>query len=106
MSKDKPSQSAPEPEKPAPEPTSPPQTDPSARPAPSAPTSGEEGQDGPEVLKEAHEKGYLGETPDDTPNEDYTVEGVTSGPDVTDPEYAEQQGVKPDDSEASEGKVK
>lgn len=28
---------------------------------------------------EANEKGYFGETPDDTPNENYTLQGVTSG---------------------------
>ena len=28
---------------------------------------------------EAEEKGYFGTTPDDTPNENYTVQGVTSG---------------------------
>ena len=28
---------------------------------------------------EANEKGYFGETPDDTPNENYTLKGVTSG---------------------------
>lgn len=28
---------------------------------------------------EAAEKGYFGETPDDTPNEAYTLKGVTSG---------------------------
>lgn len=37
------------------------------------------GQD--EVQKrfdEANEKGYFGHTPDDTPNENYTLKGVTS----------------------------
>lgn len=29
-------------------------------------------------LEEATEKGYLGTTPDDTPNEAYTVAGVTA----------------------------
>lgn len=29
-------------------------------------------------LEEANEKGYLGTVPDDTPNEAYTVAGVTS----------------------------
>jgi hypothetical protein len=28
---------------------------------------------------EAAEKGYFGETPDETPNENYTLKGVTSG---------------------------
>jgi len=28
---------------------------------------------------EANEKGYFGETPDKTPNENYTLKGVTSG---------------------------
>lgn len=28
---------------------------------------------------EAEEKGYFGETPDDTPNSHYTLDGVTSG---------------------------
>lgn len=28
---------------------------------------------------EANEKGYFGHTPDDTPNENYTLQGVTSG---------------------------
>ena len=28
---------------------------------------------------EAEEKGYFGETPDKTPNENYTLQGVTSG---------------------------
>ena len=28
---------------------------------------------------EAEEKGYFGTTPDDTPNENYTLQGVTSG---------------------------
>lgn len=28
---------------------------------------------------EAAEKGYFGETPDSTPNENYTLQGVTSG---------------------------
>lgn len=28
---------------------------------------------------EANEKGYFGETPDETPNENYTLAGVTSG---------------------------
>ena len=28
---------------------------------------------------EAEEKGYFGETPDSTPNENYTLQGVTSG---------------------------
>ena len=28
---------------------------------------------------EANEKGYFGTTPDDTPNENYTLAGVTSG---------------------------
>lgn len=28
---------------------------------------------------EANEKGYFGNTPDDTPNENYTLSGVTSG---------------------------
>ena len=29
------------------------------------------------VFDEANEKGYFGTVPDETPNEDYTVEGVT-----------------------------
>jgi hypothetical protein len=53
-------------------------------------TQSEEGG-GLEALEEAHEKGYLGETPDDRPNEEYTVEGVTNAPDVDDPEYAERK---------------
>lgn len=28
---------------------------------------------------EANEKGYFGEVPDETPNENYTLSGVTSG---------------------------
>ena len=28
---------------------------------------------------EANEKGYFGSTPDETPNENYTLKGVTSG---------------------------
>lgn len=28
---------------------------------------------------EANAKGYFGSTPDDTPNENYTLKGVTSG---------------------------
>jgi hypothetical protein len=28
---------------------------------------------------EANEKGYFGHTPDETPNENYTLKGVTSG---------------------------
>lgn len=28
---------------------------------------------------EANEKGYFGETPDDTPNENYTLKGVAAG---------------------------
>jgi hypothetical protein len=28
---------------------------------------------------EAEEKGYFGNTPDETPNENYTLKGVTSG---------------------------
>jgi hypothetical protein len=28
---------------------------------------------------EAADKGYFGETPDDTPNENYTLQGVASG---------------------------
>lgn len=28
---------------------------------------------------EAAEKGYFGHTPDDTPNENYTLKGVTAG---------------------------
>ena len=28
---------------------------------------------------EANEKGYFGSTPDETPNENYTLQGVTSG---------------------------
>lgn len=28
---------------------------------------------------EANEKGYFGHTPDETPNENYTLAGVTSG---------------------------
>lgn len=32
-----------------------------------------------ETLEEATEKGYLGTTPDDTPDSAYSVAGVTSG---------------------------
>lgn len=32
-----------------------------------------------DAFDEANEKGYFGETPDETPNEAYTVEGVTKG---------------------------
>lgn len=32
-----------------------------------------------ENMDEINEKGYLGEVPDPTPNENYTVEGVTQG---------------------------
>jgi hypothetical protein len=31
------------------------------------------------AFDEANEKGYFGETPDTTPNENYTLKGVTSG---------------------------
>jgi hypothetical protein len=31
------------------------------------------------AFDEANEKGYFGETPDETPNENYTLAGVTSG---------------------------
>lgn len=31
------------------------------------------------AFDEAEEKGYFGTTPDDTPNENYTLQGVTSG---------------------------
>lgn len=31
------------------------------------------------VSDEATEKGYFGTTPDETPNENYTLQGVTSG---------------------------
>lgn len=31
------------------------------------------------VFDEANEKGYFGTTPDETPNENYTLQGVTSG---------------------------
>jgi hypothetical protein len=31
------------------------------------------------LADEANEKGYIGEVPDPTPNENYTVAGVTSG---------------------------
>lgn len=30
-------------------------------------------------MDEAEDKGYFGTTPDDTPNENYTLKGVTSG---------------------------
>lgn len=40
-------------------------------------------------LDEAIKVGYLGVVGDDRPNEDYTVEGVTSAPDVTDDAYAD-----------------
>lgn len=30
-------------------------------------------------MDEAEDKGYFGTTPDDTPNENYTLQGVTSG---------------------------
>lgn len=33
---------------------------------------------GKSPLEEANEKGYIGTVPDDTPNEAYTVAGVTS----------------------------
>ena len=32
-----------------------------------------------EKVDEAEDKGYMGEVPDQTPNEHYTVDGVTSG---------------------------
>lgn len=32
-----------------------------------------------EKFDEANEKGYFGEVPDETPNENYTLKGVTSG---------------------------
>ena len=32
-----------------------------------------------QAVDEANEKGYFGEAPDPTPNENYTVAGVTSG---------------------------
>lgn len=31
------------------------------------------------ISDEASEKGYLGEVPDETPNENYTLQGVTAG---------------------------
>jgi hypothetical protein len=31
------------------------------------------------AFDEAEKKGYFGETPDETPNENYTLAGVTSG---------------------------
>ena len=31
------------------------------------------------IFDEAADKGHFGETPDDTPNENYTLKGVTSG---------------------------
>jgi hypothetical protein len=31
------------------------------------------------AFDEANEKGYFGEVPDETPNENYTLKGVTSG---------------------------
>lgn len=31
------------------------------------------------AVQEAEEKGYIGETPDDTPNRNYTVAGVLEG---------------------------
>lgn len=31
------------------------------------------------TFDEANEKGYFGEVPDKTPNENYTLKGVTSG---------------------------
>ena len=31
------------------------------------------------TFDEANEKGYFGETPDKTPNENYTLQGVASG---------------------------
>ena len=31
------------------------------------------------IFDEAAEKGYFGETPDETPNENYTLKGVTAG---------------------------
>jgi hypothetical protein len=31
------------------------------------------------AFDEANEKGYFGETPDETPNSHYTLQGVTSG---------------------------
>ncbi len=37
-----------------------------------------EKQDPLQKLEEANEKGYLGEVADKTPNENYTVAGVTS----------------------------
>ncbi len=36
-------------------------------------------QDPLQKLEEANEKGYLGEVADKTPNENYTVAGVTKG---------------------------
>jgi hypothetical protein len=43
-----------------------------------------------EMFDRAEEKGYLGDAPDPTPNEHYTVKGVTSGKPTpeTDPELA------------------
>ena len=46
--------------------------------APKATTTDDAGQAEIQAAwDEANEKGYWGEVPDETPNEDYTVEGVT-----------------------------
>ena len=49
-----------------------------------------------ERMDEINEKGYLGSVPDPTPNENYTVAGVTSGAATpeTDPELARQTGTR------------
>ena len=53
------------------------------------------------TLEEAHEAGYLGEVPDDTPNEHYTVEGVTSGKETPESAHADEQAEIEDKRQAA-----
>lgn len=48
-------------------------------------------------LDEANRRGYLGTVPDDTPNEAYSLQGVTSGQPT--PETVEPDQGQPDDPE-------
>lgn len=95
----------PAPRKPGGEPEGAPPTDPAqGQPKPAegtspSPHTGPEQSSGPApgaeemqgAVDQAQEKGYLGEQPDQRPNEEYTVEGVTKTPDVSDPAYAERK---------------
>lgn len=52
-------------------------------------SSSTESSSGGTALEEAVKVGYLGVVTDERDNEEYTVEGVTSAPDVTDDAYAQ-----------------